>query len=93
MKEYIVCIALIIAALSLAALILLSRHYEQAERTYTRTIANQLREQDRMTRKMEHLRIEKETIERILKEQFPEPGQLPEPDSATPAKEKTGRDP
>ena len=66
MNEWIVLTALVVAALSLAAIGLVCCHCRQMEREKNRGLVQAVREQDRIARELEHARIEKETLERIL---------------------------
>ena len=58
--------ALVVAALSLAAIGLVCCHCRQMEREKNRGLVQAVREQDRIARELEQARIEKETLERVL---------------------------
>ena len=66
MNEWIILMALVVAALSLAAIGLVCCHCRQMERDKNRGLVQAVREQDRIARELEQARIEKETLERVL---------------------------
>lgn len=66
MNEWIILMALVVAALSLAAIGLVCCRCRQMEREKNRGLVQAVREQDRIARELEQARIEKETLERVL---------------------------
>ncbi|WP_295959614.1 hypothetical protein [uncultured Alistipes sp.] len=66
MNEWIILMALVVAALSLAAIGLICCRCRQMEREKNRGLVQAVREQDRIARELEQARIEKKTLERIL---------------------------
>lgn len=81
MNEWIILMALVVAALSLAAIGLVCCRCRQMEREKNRGLVQAVREQDRIARELEHARIEKETLERVLKTTLAQPGEANEPPS------------
>ena len=81
MNEWIILMALVVAALSLAAIGLVCCHCRQMEREKNRGLVQAVREQDRIARELEHARIEKETLERVLKTTLAQPGEANKPPS------------
>lgn len=67
--------ALVVAALSLAAISLVCCHCRQMEREKNRGLVQAVREQDRIARELEHARIEKETLERVLETKLASPAE------------------
>lgn len=66
MHEWEIILVLGIALLSTVAIGIVCAFCRQAEREKNRSILQALREQDRLARELEHVRIEKEAIERII---------------------------
>lgn len=66
MNEWIILMAVVVAALSLAAIGMVCYHCRQMEREKNRGLVQIVREQDRIARELEQARIEKETLERVL---------------------------
>ena len=81
MNEWIILMALVVAALSLAAIGLVCCHCRQMEREKNRGLVQAVREQDRIARELEQARIEKETLERVLKTTLAQPSEANEPPS------------
>lgn len=72
MNDYILLIALAITFCSLAATLFFFLQWRRAEKNYNINIVKSLHEQDRVTRELERTRIEKQTVERVLKTQLTE---------------------
>ncbi|MEL5896207.1 hypothetical protein AAE250_22290 [Bacteroides sp. GD17] len=66
MGNYIILTALITTILALMALIILFLHCRKTKREYERNIMKRIHEQDCIARELEIIRIEKETLEKIL---------------------------
>ena len=66
MSAYIILTALIIALLSLTALLAICICCRRMEREKSRSIVLRIREQDRTIKELEHTRIEKQTLEKVL---------------------------
>lgn len=75
MNEWIILMILVVAALSLAAIGLVCCRCRQMEREKNRGLVQAVREQDRIARELEHARIEKETLERILETKLAAPAE------------------
>lgn len=75
MNEWIILMALVVSALSLAAIGLVCCHCRQMEREKNRGLVQAVREQDRIARELEHARIEKETLERVLETKLASPAE------------------
>lgn len=73
MYEWILIMALAVAALASAAVGIVCLRCRQMEREKNRGIVEVIREQDRLARELERARIEKQAIENILKTKLPEP--------------------
>lgn len=67
MSNYILLIAWSVAGCSLAAVLLMYLHCRHMKRNCNMMIVEYLREQDRLTKELERTRIEKDTIEKLLK--------------------------
>lgn len=63
----IIIIILIIAALATLAAILLYMRNRRMKRDKEQSIVQCIRQQDRIIRELEHTRIEKETLERVIR--------------------------
>lgn len=81
MKEWIILLALAVAALSLVVAGVVCFCCRRMERRKNLGILRAVHEQDRLAQELERARIEKETIERMLLSKLPESG---EPDSEPP---------
>ena len=66
MNVYIILLALAVALLSLAAAFAICICCRRMEREKNRSIVLRIREQDRTERELEHARIEKQTLEKVL---------------------------
>lgn len=66
MHEWMIILVLGIALLSTVAIGIVCAYCRQAEREKNRSILQALHEQDRLAQELEHVRIEKEAIERII---------------------------
>lgn len=66
MHEWMIILFLGIALLSTVAIGIVCAYCRQAEREKNRSILQALHEQDRLAQELEHVRIEKEAIERII---------------------------
>lgn len=66
MQNWILLMALTVAALSLAAAGIVCRCCRKMRRDKDRRIVQVVREQDGILRELEHVRIEKQTLERLL---------------------------
>lgn len=66
MYDWIICLALLVAALSSAAVGMVVSYCRRMKREKTRSLLNAIHEQDRLARELEHARIEKQTLERVL---------------------------
>lgn len=66
MHDWIIFLALTISALSLAAAGIVCRCCRKTQREKDRRIVEVIREQDDLIRELEHTRIEKRTLERVL---------------------------
>lgn len=76
MNEWIILMALVVAALSLAAIGLVCFRCRQMEREKNRGLVQAMREQDRIARELEQARIEKETLERVLETKLAAPAEM-----------------
>lgn len=75
MKEWIILLALAVAALSLVAAGVVCYCCRRMERRKNLGILRAVHEQDRLAKELERARIEKETIERVLRSKLPESGE------------------
>lgn len=66
MNDWIICLALIVAALSSAAVGVVVNCCRRMKQEKNRGLINAIHEQDRLARELEHARIEKEALERVL---------------------------
>ena len=64
--DTILIITILIAAVALTVAAILFLRYRRVKRKNAHTIVQYLRQQDRIARELEHTRIEKETLERII---------------------------
>lgn len=71
MDAWILILALVVAALSLTVTLIACFSYRKMLREKDRNIVHVIREQDQLLRELEHTRIEKETMEQIIKELTP----------------------
>lgn len=71
MQEWILFIALVVAVAALTAAGVAFVCFREREREKDRGLIRALREQDRLVRELEHLRIEKETVETIIRAILP----------------------
>lgn len=74
MHEWIIILALGVAASATAAVCVVCSCYHRMEREKNCHIVHAIREQERLARQLEHIRIEKETIECLLRSKLPPPG-------------------
>lgn len=81
MKEWIILLALAVAALSLVVADVVCFYCRRMERRKNLGIFSAVHEQDRLAKELERARIEKQTIERVLRSKLPESG---EPHAAPP---------
>lgn len=79
MNEWIIIMALAVAALSLVVAGGVCFCCRRMEREKNSSIVHAIHEQDRIARELERTRIEKEAIERVLRSKLTESG---DPDSA-----------
>jgi len=70
MDNYIIITALTITFLSLVAVGIIYFHYRRMEQKKDRDIILRIREQDRILRELEKTRIERNTLEKILKSEL-----------------------
>lgn len=66
MHDWIICLALLVAALSSAAVGMVVNCCRRMKQEKTRSLLDAIHEQDRLARELEHARIEKQTLERVL---------------------------
>lgn len=66
MHEWIIILVLGISLLSTVSIGIVCAYCRQAEQEKNRSILQALHEQDRLAQELEHVRIEKEAIERII---------------------------
>lgn len=74
MHEWITIMALGVAALATTAVGIVCSCCRRMEREKNNSIAHAIHEQDRLARELERARIEKETIERVLRSKLTESG-------------------
>ncbi|WP_373155455.1 hypothetical protein [Bacteroides cellulosilyticus] len=67
MSDYALLIASVIVCCLLAAVLLMYLHCRRMKRNCNMMIVEYLREHDRLTKELERTRIEKDTIEKLLK--------------------------
>lgn len=67
MSNYILLIAWSIAGCSLAGVLLMYWRYRRMVRYYNKYIMKSVHEHDLLTKEMEHIRIERDTMEKLLK--------------------------
>lgn len=72
MQEWILFMALVVAAAALTATGVAFVCFREREREKDRGLIRALREQDRLVRELEHLRIEKQTVENIVRAMLPQ---------------------
>lgn len=72
MNNYILLIAWFVAGCSLAAVLLMYWRYRRMVRHYNKDIAKSVHEHDRLTKELEHARIKRDTMEKLLKTYIPE---------------------
>ena len=72
MINYILLIAWSVAGCSLAAVLLMCWRYRCMVRYYNKYIAKYIREHDLLAKEMEYARIERDTMEKLLKTCFAE---------------------
>ena len=70
MDKYIIFASLIITFLSLIAAGISHVHYRRMERKKDRDIILRIREQDRIAKELEQTRIERNTLEKLLKSEL-----------------------
>ena len=73
MKDHITLIALVIAALALVAVVIIFIRYRRTLREKDRNIVDGIRKRDRIEAELERTRIEKETLEKALREKLDRP--------------------
>ena len=81
MSAYIILTALIIALLSLTAMLAICICCRRMEREKNRSIVLRIREQDRTAKELEHTRIEKQTLEKVLEAKLAAPEKTATPDN------------
>lgn len=74
MNEWIIIMALGVAALATAAVGVVCSCCRRMEREKNNSIVQAIHEQDRLARELERTRIEKEAIERVLRSKLTESG-------------------
>lgn len=79
MKEWVLILALGVAALTTATVGVVCYCCRRMEREKNSSIVHAIHEQDRLARELERARIEKEAFERMLKTKLSDPGK---PDAA-----------
>lgn len=67
MNAWILILALVVSALSLAVAVIACFSYRRMLRRKDRDIVHAIREQDQLLRELENTRIEKETMKEIIK--------------------------
>ena len=72
MSNYILLIAWSIAVCSLAAVLLMYWRYRRMVRYYNKYIMKYIREHDLLAKELEHLRIERDTMEKLFETYFSE---------------------
>ena len=70
MDKYIIFASLIITFLSLVAVGITYVHYRRMERKKDRDIILRIREQDKVMKELEQTRIERNTLEKLLKSEL-----------------------
>ena len=70
MKDHITLIALVIAVLALGAVGIILLRYRRTLREKDRNIVDGIRKRDRIEAELERTRIEKETLEKALREKL-----------------------
>lgn len=80
MNEWILILALAVAALASAAIGIVCFCCRRMERERNNGLVNAIREQDRLARELERVRVEKEAFERVLRTKLTDCG---EPDAAS----------
>lgn len=75
MNEWIIIMALGVAALATAAVGVVCSCCRRMEREKNSSIVHAIHEQDRLARELERARIEKEAIERLLRSKLTESGE------------------
>jgi len=83
MNGYITLTALIVAAIALVAAGIFWLRYRRMEYKKNSSIVQCLLEKDRIERELEHTRIEKRTLEKLLKGRLEETGKSPAPAEGT----------
>lgn len=71
MQDWIILMALVVAAAALAAAGIALFLCRKQKRERDRALVQALREQNRLVRELEHLHIEKETVENIIRAILP----------------------
>lgn len=81
MNAYIILTALIIALLSLTAMLATCICCRRMEQEKNHNIILRIREQDRTAKELEHTRIEKQTLEKVLEAKLAAPEKTATPDN------------
>ncbi|MBC5614553.1 hypothetical protein [Bacteroides hominis] len=64
---YIIILALVIACCSLIAVLFICLHTRRVRREYNMNIVKQLREKDYVSAELERMRLERDTLEKVLR--------------------------